>query len=131
MNLKSYAIPCKRICELGHVTLNGRFARKKTEIIFFYFYRGSRRVFWTFEERVGRHSFLFLFFLFFLLSVICGLQKQFPCNLQVMPLVQCIHSNDVIIPNSSIQCLSCEVSTLFSSEKGNHRLRMLNTTLQK
>lgn len=29
MNLKSYAIPCKRIRELGQVTLNGRFARKK------------------------------------------------------------------------------------------------------
>ena len=48
-----------------------------------------------------------------------------------MSLVQCIHSNDVIIANSSIQCLGWEVSTLFSSEKGNHRLRMLNTTLRR
>ena len=32
MSLKSYAIQLKRICKLGHVTLNGHFARKKLKL---------------------------------------------------------------------------------------------------
>lgn len=42
-----------------------------------------------------------------------------------------MHSNDVIIANSSIQCLGCEVNTLFDGEKSNDRLRMLNTTRRR
>ena len=34
----------------------------------------------------------------------------------------------MIIANSSIQPLGCAVNTLFSAEKNNDRLRMLNTT---
>ena len=32
MTLKVYAIPCKRICKLGHVTFNGHFAQKKKKL---------------------------------------------------------------------------------------------------
>ena len=90
----------------------------------FYFYRGSRRVFVDFWRK--RWS---SFLPFFPLTLIPGIHKQFPCNLQVMTFVYTAMT--VIITNSSIQCLGCEVSTLFSGEKDNDRLRMLNTTGQR
>ena len=79
-------------------------AKKNLNYLFFIFIGAPVEYFGLLKKELVVIPFFFFFFVF-LLSIISGLQKQFPCNLQVMSLVQCIHSNDVIIPNSSIQCL--------------------------
>ena len=81
---------------------------------------------WAFEESVGR-NFLPPFF-----SQLDSLSLQaVTSEYLTIQAFRRTYSTDVTIAYSSIQCLGCGIRILFRGEKEKHRLRLLNTALQK